>query len=120
MNEEAEKLALLLGQLANKHRLLILCALQEKPMTVGEIAGYVPGISGAALSQHLHRLRAAGLVRSQKEGQFVWYSLGDQRMRLLMDLLKREYCGKDPSSREPLEKKEKTEAAKGPGQESPA
>ena len=93
MREQARKIAELMGQLANENRLLILCALLEKPMTVGELAGKVPGISGPALSQHLQKLRAGQLVQAQKEGQFVRYSIKDERLYALMALLKKEYCG---------------------------
>ena len=62
-------------------------------MTVGELAGTVPGISGPALSQHLQKLRAGQLVQAQKEGQFVRYSIKDERLYALMALLKKEYCG---------------------------
>ena len=79
--------------LSDENRLLILCALLEKPMTVGELAGAVPGISGPALSQHLQKLRAGQLVQAQKEGQFVRYSIKDERLYALMALLKKEYCG---------------------------
>lgn len=93
MREQARKIAELMGQLANENRLLILCALLEKPMTVGELAGAVPGISGPALSQHLQKLRAGQLVQAQKEGQFVRYSIKDERLYALMAFLKKEYCG---------------------------
>lgn len=89
--EEARTLAALLGLLANENRLLLLCALLDGPRTVGELAGEVP-VSLPALSQHLHRLRDAGLVTSEKQGQFVRYSLLDQRLRAVLAVLRREYC----------------------------
>ena len=92
MREQAQRIAELMGQLANENRLLILCALLEKPMTVGELAGAVSGISGPALSQHLQKLRAGQLVQAEKQGQFVRYSIKDERLYALMALLKKEYC----------------------------
>lgn len=92
MREKARIIAELMAQMANENRLLILCALLERPMTVGELAGQVPNITGPALSQHLHRLRSGGLVRAEKKGQFVCYSLGDERLRALMAVLKEKYC----------------------------
>lgn len=89
--EEARTLAVLLGLLANENRLLLLCALLDGPRTVGELAGEAP-VSLPALSQHLHRLRDAGLVTSEKQGQFVRYSLLDQRLRAVLAVLRREYC----------------------------
>ena len=73
--------------------LLILCALLERPMTVGELSAQVPHITGPALSQHLHRLREGGLVQAEKLGQYVRYAIRDPRLSALMEVLKREYCG---------------------------
>ena len=92
MRERAEKIAALMGQLANENRLLLLCALLDGPKTVGELAEQVPDISGPALSQHLHKLRDAGLVCSEKQAQFVRYAIADPHLHTLMDLLKQEYC----------------------------
>ena len=92
MNEKAKQIAALMSLLANEHRLLILCALLQGSMTVGEISEYVPDISAPALSQHLHRLQAAGLISSEKQAQFIRYSIADRRVESIIDLLKREYC----------------------------
>ncbi len=89
--EEAKELAHLLSMLANENRLLLLCALLDGPCTVSELANEV-SISLPAISQHLHRLREAGLIASEKEGQFVRYSLRDERLRTVMDVLRQEYC----------------------------
>ena len=89
--EEAKELAHLLSMLANENRLLLLCALLDGPCTVSELANEV-SISLPAISQHLHRLREAGLIASEKEGQFVRYSLRDERLRTVMDVLREEYC----------------------------
>lgn len=95
MRARARNIAELMAQLANENRLLLLCALMEGPMTVGELAGEVPNITAPALSQHLHRLREAGLVQSEKQGQYVRYSLKDTRLYALMQVLKQEYCTSD-------------------------
>ena len=92
MREQARKIAALMGLMANENRLLILCALLERPMTVGELAGEVGRITAPALSQHLHKLRDAGLIQAEKQGQFVRYSLKDERIRALMAVLKQAYC----------------------------
>lgn len=92
MREHAKKVAALMGQLANENRLLILCALLEGPKTVGELGTLVPDISAPALSQHLHKLRDAELICSEKQAHFIRYSIRDPRLRDLMDLLRRDYC----------------------------
>ncbi len=92
MREQAKDVAKLLSHLANENRLLILCALLEGPLTVGELSERVKDITGPALSQHLHRLKEGGLISSEKQGQHVIYSIYDERLRVLIGLLKREYC----------------------------
>ncbi len=97
MRKHAKTVAALMGQLANENRLLILCALLEGPMTVGRLAEQIPDISAPALSQHLHKLKDGGLICAEKQAQFISYSISDDRIRDLMDLLKRSYCQQEPS-----------------------
>lgn len=52
----------------------ILELLQEKDMTAGEIAERFQ-ISWPSVSHHLDLLKQAKLVMTEKEGQFVYYSL---------------------------------------------
>lgn len=92
MKEQAKVVAELMGQLANENRLLILCALLERPMTVGELAAQVPQITPSALSQHLQKLKGAGLIEGEKRGQYVRYSIRDQRLYAVMAVLKEQYC----------------------------
>jgi DNA-binding transcriptional ArsR family regulator len=52
----------------------ILEMLHERDMTAGEIAeGF--DMSFPSISHHLDLLKRAGLVNSEKEGQYVYYSL---------------------------------------------
>ena len=82
----------LLGRLANQNRLLILCALEDGPKTVGQIGEKVPSLTRPALSQHLHLLREGGLVQGDIQGQDVVYSLADERLPQLLGALHRLYC----------------------------
>lgn len=66
--------ATLLSALAAPERLQIIRLLRGGPHNVGKIADAV-GIPAVNLSHHLTVLRHAGLVRSQKHGRFVNYSL---------------------------------------------
>lgn len=92
MRERAKAVAQLMGLLSNENRLLILCALLDRPMTVGELAKEVPQITPSALSQHLQKLRTAGLIDGEKQGQYVHYSIRDQRLYAVMAVLKEQYC----------------------------
>jgi ArsR family transcriptional regulator len=65
--------------LASTPRRKILAYLAETAMTAGEIAERFE-MSKPSLSKHLKILENAGLVRSEKKGQFVHYSLVDDNM----------------------------------------
>lgn len=60
--------------LNDKTRREILELLRKKDMTAGEIVDKF-NISGPSISHHLDLLRQAGLIESEKEGQFVKYTL---------------------------------------------
>ncbi|MFP5463565.1 MAG: ArsR/SmtB family transcription factor [Gammaproteobacteria bacterium] len=80
----------MLKAIGNAHRLLTLCALAERPLAVCDLNRRVP-IAQSALSQHLARLRSAGLVVSQRDGPKILYALADARARRLIDALCAEY-----------------------------
>ncbi|HSY26563.1 MAG TPA: metalloregulator ArsR/SmtB family transcription factor [Burkholderiaceae bacterium] len=65
--------------LASTPRRKILAYLSETSMTAGEIADRFE-MSKPSLSKHLKILENAKLVRSEKKGQFVHYSLADDNM----------------------------------------
>ena len=92
LEEKAKLIAELLKVLANESRLLIFCALMERPMTVGEIAKKVPNITQSALSQHLTLLKAHGILDNAKSGQSITYSIADLRVMEIINTLKKYYC----------------------------
>ncbi|MGM0433669.1 MAG: ArsR/SmtB family transcription factor [Pseudomonadota bacterium] len=49
-----------------------------------ESLSQVTELAVATVSQHLQQMRRAGLVRSRKEGRFMYYSLADDRVISLM------------------------------------
>jgi ArsR family transcriptional regulator, virulence genes transcriptional regulator len=91
--KQAGGAAQLLKMLANEKRLLILCFLAARgEMTVGELVGVVK-LSQSALSQHLAKLRADGLVEFRRASQTLHYRVADQRALRLLQVLKEIYCG---------------------------
>jgi ArsR family transcriptional regulator, virulence genes transcriptional regulator len=91
--KQAGDAAQLLKMLANEKRLLILCFLAVRgEMTVGELVGVVK-LSQSALSQHLAKLRADGLVEFRRASQTLHYRVTDQRALRLLQVLKEIYCG---------------------------
>jgi len=89
---KAAQVAEVLKLLANQRRLMLLCKLTELGRAnVGMLAAAV-GLSQSALSQHLARLREEGLVRFEREGQVLWYSIADARVGALLARLYEIYC----------------------------
>ena len=91
LDEKAEEVALLLGAMANAKRLIVLCNLIESEKSVGELAGIV-GLSDAALSQHLAKLRMQGLVQTRREGQTIYYRLASEKVKTVLSTLYEIYC----------------------------
>jgi DNA-binding transcriptional ArsR family regulator len=79
-----------LKALANEHRLLVLLALARRPLAVNELNRQLP-LAQSALSQHLARLRDAGLVVCERQGSRVRYALADARVRRLVETIRSEY-----------------------------
>lgn len=89
---QANKVAGLLALLASPPRLMLLCKLAERgEMRVGALADAI-GLSQSALSQHLAKLRADGLVAAAREGQSIQYRIADPRVLQLMETLHALYC----------------------------
>jgi ArsR family transcriptional regulator, virulence genes transcriptional regulator len=91
MKAHASDAAQLMKTLGNDQRLLILCNLLERPMSVGELNERV-ALSQSALSQHLAVLREAGLVETRREAQSIHYSLPSGPVTRVMALLQSIYC----------------------------
>ncbi len=57
----------------------LLWLLAQGPANVGRLAE-LAGASPAAVSQHLAKLRLAGLVGARRRGTFVYYSVADEHV----------------------------------------
>lgn len=69
--------------LSDPTRVKILWALRQEETSVTALAGLV-GASTTAVSQHLSKLRLAGLVQSRREGTYVHYSATDSHLQSLL------------------------------------
>jgi ArsR family transcriptional regulator, virulence genes transcriptional regulator len=83
---KADEAAELLGALANKKRLMIVCYLLEGEMSVNVLAEAV-GLSQSALSQHLAKLRALGLVATRRKAQTIYYRAASNSVGAVIDTL---------------------------------
>jgi DNA-binding transcriptional ArsR family regulator len=89
---QAGEAAQLLKLLGNEKRLLILCFLTVRgEMTVGELVEVVK-LSQSALSQHLGKLRADGMVAFRRTAQTLHYRVADKRALQVLQVLKQIYC----------------------------
>jgi len=78
--------------LSDPTRRQILELLSRRDMTAGEIADRFP-IAFASISRHLGILRNAGLVATEREGQFIRYRLNTTVYQELMRYLVRVFGG---------------------------
>lgn len=93
--------------LSSTIRRKILAYLAHADLTAGEIAARFE-ISKPAVSQHLSILEAAGLVTSEKRGQFVHYALVRESLVNTLNDYVQEVC---PVSK-PLKQESKTLASR--------
>lgn len=91
MKCNAAKPEALLKQLANANRLLLLCNLVNGEKTVSQLSEII-GLSHSAISQHLAKLRKAGLVEYDKRGQMVYYRICSMEAQALLSVLFVIYC----------------------------
>ncbi|MCC5855342.1 MAG: helix-turn-helix transcriptional regulator [Idiomarina sp.] len=91
MQANASKAEALLKMLANSRRLMVLCHLVTGEKSVGELEEKLE-ISQSALSQHLAKLRAEGIVDFRKEGTTALYRITDDDALKLLESLYDIYC----------------------------
>ena len=77
--------------LSSPIRRKILAYLAHADLTAGEIAAKFE-ISKPAVSQHLSVLEVAGLVTSEKRGQYVHYSLAPDQLTNTLNSYVQEVC----------------------------
>ena len=94
LEDKAEQVSELLKLLSAPNRLLILCHLIDAEQNVGELCDLV-GMKPPAMSQQLTRLRREGLIEARREGQSIFYSIADKKVKKLMSFLYVTYCKND-------------------------
>ena len=91
LKANAKIAATMLKAIANESRLLILCNLEGKELSVTDLNDHLD-LSQSALSQHLAVLRKDGLVKTRRESQTIYYSLSDARASKVIKTLHELYC----------------------------
>jgi ArsR family transcriptional regulator, virulence genes transcriptional regulator len=83
----------LLSALANQKRLMIVSYLFQGELSVNALAQKVQ-LSQSALSQHLAKLRAAGIVSTRRDGQTIYYKSVSNDAKTLVEALCNVYAPK--------------------------
>ncbi|MEZ6030161.1 MAG: metalloregulator ArsR/SmtB family transcription factor [Hyphomonadaceae bacterium] len=99
---------LIFEALASTARRKILAYLAEAELTAGEIAARFD-MTKPSISKHLSILETAGLIRGQREGQFIRYALVRENLANTLNGFVQEIC---PVSR-PLKRESKALKRKG-------
>jgi len=90
-HSEIENLSSLLKSISHPIRLKILCLLQEKELTVGEIRNEVE-TTHANISQHLSILRNQGVIDFRKDSNYIYNRITDHRITELMKTMRTLFC----------------------------
>lgn len=89
--KKCDEVAAILKSLSNPVRLKILCQVMDGEQTVNALTEFCE-ISQSSMSQMLGRMKNEGILKSRRDGTFVYYSLQDQKMIHLLKAIKEIYC----------------------------
>jgi len=94
LKKRAAEAEAFLRALASRHRLMILCSLFERELSVGELVTRL-GLTQSNLSRHLAMLREEGLVATRREGTIIYYRIGSDRVHSIFAVLYQLFCAPD-------------------------
>ncbi|MCL4398090.1 metalloregulator ArsR/SmtB family transcription factor [Patescibacteria group bacterium] len=77
-----------LSALTNPVRLKLISCLSKGSKNVTELIGNC-GLSQSAVSQHLEKLRGAGLVKTRRDGKEIYYQLTSKKTAKVSYLLQK-------------------------------
>lgn len=81
-----DDMAACLKLLGDRTRLTIIALLKQSPLCVCDIAAAL-GTSQPNVSQHLKKMKAAGLLEEHRKGQWIYYSICEQNTLYLQAIL---------------------------------
>lgn len=91
MENACQEVSDLLRALSHPQRLMILGYLTQGAKTVTELTELC-GISQSQLSQFVGRMKAEGLVSSERRGKFQYYAVADERLVQLIAVIQNIFC----------------------------
>ncbi len=89
--EEAKKVSEIFDCLSSTIRLLIVCSLIDGEKSVGEIVD-ITGTTKGNISQHLRILEDNDIITGKKDGNRIFYSIKDKRIKELIKRVKKLFC----------------------------
>jgi ArsR family transcriptional regulator, virulence genes transcriptional regulator len=84
---KASKIANVLRVLANERRLILLVKMMRSGEATVTSLAEAAGLSQSATSQHLGKMRAAGLIAFRRDGATLWYRVADARILHLIGIV---------------------------------
>ena len=103
LEPRAGEAAQLLAAMSNTKRLLILCHLLDRELSVNDLAERVE-LAQSPLSQHLAKLRSLKLVATRRDGQTIYYRLASDGVAQVLATLHGIYCAPVSAARRKTEK----------------
>jgi DNA-binding transcriptional ArsR family regulator len=91
LRDNAQTASDFLKAISHEGRLMILCSLANGEKSVTEIEEMLASRQ-AAVSQQLSRLRLEGLVTARRDGKQIYYSLTDDRARMIIERVYELFC----------------------------
>jgi ArsR family transcriptional regulator len=90
-DKHIDDIARLLKTMAHPIRLKILCLLQDRELTVGDIHKEVQ-TTNANVSQHLSILRNQGIISYRKDANFIYNRITEGRVTELIKNMRELFC----------------------------
>ena len=91
MAENAKRATDFLKALAHEARLMILCYLASGEKSVKELEDLL-SLRQPTVSQQLARLRIEGFIESRRDGKMIYYSLADDRAKVMVEQIYEMFC----------------------------
>lgn len=90
-DEQIDAMSKILKSMSHPIRLKILCLLQERELSVGDIRDQVE-TTNANVSQHLNILRSQGIIDYRKDANFIYNRITDKRIIDLIQTMRSLFC----------------------------
>lgn len=90
-DEQIDAMSKILKSMSHPIRLKILCLLQDRELSVGDIRDQVE-TTNANVSQHLNILRSQGIIDYRKDANFIYNRITDKRIIDLINTMRSLFC----------------------------